>query len=189
MKLNEEQRKIGIKYNVMQLLMTDIHNKRYGELQKIYEALNLRSNNQLVNKLLEERNVGELFTHTVYADVLLVIADYLDSRLEIIDLVDLLYSKRCPRIKNMFIDWEHQYKSVGTIKNAKKFEMSYTENYYLHFLFYRSDVFEEPDKVLKGFDFEKDVVGKMVKVSKTSNELVRYLDVVVDENLKKIKRI
>ena len=156
MKLNEEQRKIGIKYNVMQLLMTDIHNKRYGELQKIYEALNLRSNNQLVNKLLEERNVGELFTHTVYADVLLVIADYLDSRLEIIDLVDLLYSKRCPRIKNMFIDWEHQYKNVGTIKNAKKFEMSYTENYYLHFLFYRSDVFEEPDKVLKGFDFEKD---------------------------------
>lgn len=92
MKLNEEQRKIGIKYNVMQLLMTDIHNKRYSELQKIYEALNLRSNNQLVNKLLEERNVGELFTHTVYADVLLVIADYLDSRLEIIDLVDLLYS-------------------------------------------------------------------------------------------------
>lgn len=156
MKLNEEQRKIGIKYNVMQLLMTDIHNKRYSELQKIYEALNLRSNNQLVNKLLEERNVGELFTHTVYADVLLVIADYLDSRLEIIDLVDLLYSKRCPRIKNMFIDWEHQYKSVGTIKNAKKFEMSYTENYYLHFLFYRSDVFEEPDKVLKGFDFEQD---------------------------------
>jgi len=156
MKLNEEQRKIGIKYNVMQLLMTDIHNKRYSELQKIYEALNLRNNDQLVNKLLEERNVGELFTHTVYADALLVIADYLDSRLEIIDLIDLLYAKRCPRIKKMFTDWEHQYKSIGTIKNAKKFEMSYTENYYLHFLFYRSDVFDEPDKILKGFDFEQD---------------------------------
>ena len=34
--------------------------------------------------------------------------------------------------------------------------MTYTENYYLHFLFYRSDVFTEPDKVLKGFDYEED---------------------------------
>ena len=142
MKLNEEQRKIGIKYNVMMLLMIDIHDKRYSELQKIYEALNLRNNNQLVNKLLQERNVGELFTHTVYADMLLVIADYLDSRLEIIDLVDLLYSKRYPRIKKMFTDWEHQYKSIGAIKNEKKHKVLQTEEYYLHFLFYRSDVFE-----------------------------------------------
>lgn len=156
MKLNEEQRKIGIKYNVMMLLMIDIHDKRYSELQKIYEALNLRNNNQLVNKLLQERNVGELFTHTVYADMLLVIADYLDSRLEIIDLVDLLYSKRYPRIKKMFTDWEHQYKSIGAIKNEKKHKVLQTEEYYLHFLFYRSDVFEEPDKVLKRFNFKRD---------------------------------
>ena len=39
-----------------------------------------------------------------------------------------------------------------------------------------------------GFDFEKDVVGKMVKVSKTSNELVRYLDVVVDGKFEEDKK-
>lgn len=156
MKLNEEQRKIGIKYNSMQLLSTDICNERYDELQKIYETLNLRSNDKLVNKLDVERNVGTFFTHMVYADVLLVIADYIDTRLEIADLVDLLYAKRCPKIKKMFVEWERQYASIGVIKYAKKFEMTPIENYYLHFLFYRSDVFTEPDRVLKGFDFEQD---------------------------------
>ena len=156
MKLSEEQRKIGIKYNIMQLLTVDIHNERYNELQKIYESLNLRSNTLLVNKLLVERNVSELFTHTVYMDALFVIADYLDSRPEIIDLVDILYAKRCPRIKNIFVDWEYQYKSAGIIKNAKSFKMALVESYYLNFLFYRSDVFEEPDQILKGFDFEQD---------------------------------
>lgn len=46
MKLTDEQRKIGIKYNIMQLLSTDIRNKRYNELQKIYESLNLRNNDK-----------------------------------------------------------------------------------------------------------------------------------------------
>ena len=150
------RKKIGIKYNVMQLLMTDMYNKRYNELQKIYEALNLRSNSQLVNKLSEERNVGELFTQTVYVDAILVIADYIDNRPEIIELADRLYAKRCPRIKNIFTEWECQYKSMGTIKNVKSSNISPTENYYLHFLFYKSEVFEEPDKVITGFDFEQD---------------------------------
>lgn len=39
MKLTDEQRKIGIKYNIMQLLSTDIRNKRYNELQKYMRAL------------------------------------------------------------------------------------------------------------------------------------------------------
>ena len=156
MKLTDEQRKIGIKYNIMQLLSTDIRNKRYNELQKIYESLNLRNNDKLVAKLSEERTLGALFTSIVYTDILFVIADYINDRQEIADLVDLLYAKRCPKIKKMFIDWETQYASMSAIKSVPKFKMTYTENYYLHFLFYRSDVFTEPDKVLKGFDYEED---------------------------------
>lgn len=40
-----------------------------------------------------------------------------------------------------------------------------------------------PDKTIwcyTGFDFEKDVMGKMCKDSKVAQELVNYLDVVVD---------
>lgn len=140
----------------MQLLSTDIRNNRYNELQKIYECLNLRSNDRLVNKLGEERTISAFFTHTIYMDILFIIADYIDSRVEIVELVDLLYAKRCPRIKKMFVEWESQYACIGAIKSAPKFEMTYTEKYYLHFLFYRSEVFTEPDKVLKGFDFEQD---------------------------------
>lgn len=140
----------------MQLLSTDIRNKRYNELQKIYESLNLRNNDKLVAKLSEERTLGALFTSIVYTDILFVIADYINDRQEIADLVDLLYAKRCPKIKKMFIDWETQYASMSAIKSVPKFKMTYTENYYLHFLFYRSDVFAEPDKVLKGFDYEED---------------------------------
>ena len=39
MELTEEQRKIGIKYNIMTLISLDIHNKRYTELQQMYEML------------------------------------------------------------------------------------------------------------------------------------------------------
>lgn len=39
-----------------------------------------------------------------------------------------------------------------------------------------------------GFDFEKDVIGKMAKENKTSNELVRYLDVVVDGKFEEDKK-
>ena len=93
MKLTDEQRKIGIKYNLMQLLSTDIRNKRYNELQKIYESLNLKSNDKLVAKLSEERTLGVLFTSIVYTDILFVIADYINDRPEIVDLADLLYAK------------------------------------------------------------------------------------------------
>ncbi len=156
MKLTDEQRKIGIKYNIMQLLSIDIRNNRYNELQKIYESLNLRNNDKLVNKLSEERTIGLFFTHSVYLDILFVIADYINERQEVADLVDLLYAKRCPKIKKIFTGWEMQYASTGNIKNAKNFKMSYTENFYLHFLFYRSDVFVEPDKIINGFDYEND---------------------------------
>lgn len=57
MELTEEQRKIGIKYNIMTLISLDIHNKRYTELQQMYEMLNLRTNDKLVNKLNEDRNI------------------------------------------------------------------------------------------------------------------------------------
>ena len=102
----------------MQLLSTDIRNKRYNELQKIYESLNLRNNDKLVAKLSEERTLGALFTSIIYTDILFVIADYINDRQEIADLVDLLYAKRCPKIKKMFIDWETQYASMSAIKSV-----------------------------------------------------------------------
>lgn len=119
MKLTDEQRKIGIKYNIMQLLSTDIRNKRYNELQKIYESLNLRNNDKLVAKLSEERTLGALFTSIVYTDILFVIADYINDRQEIADLVDLLYAKRCPKIKKMFTDWISSMFLWGLLKVQK----------------------------------------------------------------------
>lgn len=39
-----------------------------------------------------------------------------------------------------------------------------------------------------GYDFEKDVIGKMSKESKTSNELIKYFDVVVDGKFEEEKK-
>ena len=156
MKLTPDQRKIGMKYAIMSLLFIDIHNKRYDELQQIYETLNLKNNDRLVQKLGEERTIAEVFTRSIYMDAILVIADCIDDTPEIIELADLLYSKRCPYIKKTFTDWEKQYATTGTIKSAPKFNVTDTENHYLHFLFYKSEVFTEPDKILKDFDFEQD---------------------------------
>ena len=39
-----------------------------------------------------------------------------------------------------------------------------------------------------GYDFEKDVIGKMSKESQTSNELIKYFDVVVDGKFEEDKK-
>lgn len=154
--LTKEQRKIGIKYNIMMVLTTDIHNKRYDELQQLYEALNLRTNEKLLCKLDEKRNIGEVFTNMIYVDALLVIADYMEDRPEIVSLFETLYSKRFSRVYKIFDGWKRQYSFSGRITNSKKHNLSAGEIYFLHFLFYRSEVFTEPDRILKGFSFEND---------------------------------
>ena len=48
-----------------------------------------------------------------------------------------------------------------------------------------------PDKKIwcyTGFDFEKDVVGKMAKQSDTTKELLKYIDVVVDGKFEEEKK-
>lgn len=155
MKLTLEQRKIGIKYNMMIALATDIYHQRYTELQQLYEALNLKTNDKLVKKLNEERNIGDVFTATVYTDALLVIADYLDARTDIVELFDLLCEKRYPYIKKMFLEWENQYKKNGTIKKKNIKEVGIPRNY-LYFLFYKSETFLEPDQIIDGFNYKQD---------------------------------
>ena len=39
-----------------------------------------------------------------------------------------------------------------------------------------------------GFDFEKDVVGKMAKKNETTKELLQYLDVIVDGKFEEDKK-
>ena len=48
-----------------------------------------------------------------------------------------------------------------------------------------------PDKKIwcyTGFDFEKDVVGKMAKQSDTTKELLKYIDVIVDGKFEEDKK-
>ena len=48
-----------------------------------------------------------------------------------------------------------------------------------------------PDKKIwcyTGFDFEKDVVGKMAKKNETTKELLQYLDVIVDGKFEEDKK-
>ena len=48
-----------------------------------------------------------------------------------------------------------------------------------------------PDKKIwcyTGFDFEKDVVGKMAKQSETTKELLKYIDVMVDGKFEEDKK-
>ncbi len=48
-----------------------------------------------------------------------------------------------------------------------------------------------PDKKIwcyTGFDFEKDVVGKMAKQSETTKELLNYIDVIVDGKFEEEKK-
>ena len=89
MKLDDSQRMIGIKSTVLTIFRLDIWDKRYNELQQVYEALNLKTNSKLVNKLTlnEHRDIASFFTDTVYMDIAFVIDDCISTRTDIIELV------------------------------------------------------------------------------------------------------
>ena len=157
MKLSIEQRKIGMKYCILSTLSWDIFDKRYVELQQLYESLNLKNNKKLVDKLYEVRNIGLGFTETVYGDILLVVADYLIDRAELVDLFEKLYTKRFPHIIKVINDLENQYSKNGGFTHAPNIKLSMCEKYFFNFLIYKSEIFIEPDKLFRDFDYEKDV--------------------------------
>lgn len=156
MRLSAEQKRIGMKYNILSTLSWDISEKRYIELQQLYEALNFSDNSKLVAKLSEVRNIGLNFTEVIYNDILLVVADYIMDRGDLIDLFERMYSNRFPHVIKAFKDIEGQYHKNGLITHAPKMKFSVCENHFFNFLMYRSDVFEEPDKVFKEFNYERD---------------------------------
>lgn len=157
MVLNNEQRKIGIKYHAMSLLSYDIFKHRYTELQQLYESLNLKTNKKLVNKLNEERNIAFFFTESVYFDILLVIADYIVEKPDTLALFEELYSKRFPYIVNLYDKCEKAYKNQGFMPPQKLAEFTENEADFFLYLIYRSEVFPEPDKIFSIFDFNRDL--------------------------------
>lgn len=156
MELTIEQRKIGMKYHIMSLLSQDIIDKRYTELQQLYEALRFKDNKKLVEKLSEERNIPLPFTEIIYNDILLVIADYIMERSEILDLFETLYIKRYPHIQRLFSDIESQYKKHGSISYKKSLNYNNRESHFFYYFVYKSEIFKEPDKIFNGFNFKKD---------------------------------
>ena len=130
MKLDDSQRMIGIKSTVLTIFRLDIWDKRYNELQQVYEALNLKTNSKLVNKLTlnEHRDIASFFTDTVYMDIAFVIDDCISTRTDIIELVDSLYAKRFPSVKQYFGEMERQYalyKSATNLKAKKLLRIEY----------------------------------------------------------------
>lgn len=156
MKLSTEQRKIGMKYCILSTLSWDIFDKRYVELQQLYEALNFKNNKKLVDKLSETRNIGLGFTETIYQDILLVIADYIMDKVELVDLYEILYSKRFSHIVKIIHDLENQYSKNGGFTHVPNVKFGMSEKYFFNFLIYKSEVFIEPDKLFRDFDYEKD---------------------------------
>lgn len=158
MKLDDSQRMIGIKSTVLTIFRLDIWDKRYNELQQVYEALNLKTNSKLVNKLTlnEHRDIASFFTDTVYMDIAFVIDDCISTRTDIIELVDSLYAKRFPSVKQYFGEMERQYALYKSATNLKAKKLLRIEYEYIKFLAYKSKIIDEPERVINGFDFEED---------------------------------
>ena len=158
MKLDDSQRMIGIKSTVLTIFRLDIWDKRYNELQQVYEALNLKTKSKLVNKLTlnEHRDIASFFTDTVYMDIAFVIDDCISTRTDIIELVDSLYAKRFPSVKQYFGEMERQYALYKSATNLKAKKLLRIEYEYIKFLAYKSKIIDEPERVINGFDFEED---------------------------------
>ena len=159
MALSEEQKKKGAKFHALSLLTLDIFNNRFSELQQLYEALNLKDNQKILDKLDEDRNIGYDFTKMVYMDMILVIADYIDVRPEINDLFRSLYKKRFPHVAKIFNEIESNFKATGSVYVSKKLKFSISESHFFNYLAYLSDVIEDPEKHFTTLDYQEDIRG------------------------------
>ena len=90
--------------------------------------------------------------------------------------------------KEVLNDLDHEYISGLTLLGGEPLEPANQEGL-LPLVKKAKERF--PDKKIwcyTGFDFEKDVVGKMAKQSDTTKELLKYIDVVVDGKFEEDKK-
>lgn len=159
--ISKSQKITGMKLYMMNILSDDIRRKRYDELQKLYESLHLRTNQRLVQKMYDERNVAMLFTDMVYMDIMYIIADSIETNSEVAELFENLYKKRYPKVHQYVKLAEEQYKETGHLKKNITFETSQNAAYFFRFLIYKSDIIEEPTLLVKGLDCADD--ARMLK--------------------------
>lgn len=158
MKLTEEQKNNGMRYCVLRLISIDILHDRFIELQQMYEALNLKDNRKLIEKMHESRNVGTIFTKMIYTDMLLVIDDYLKINTKYFDLFEKLYDKRYPLSKKLFIEAESNYIKTGKpyVTRKKMPQISFEEKFLFNYYIYKSDDINDPE-VFPSFDYKTDM--------------------------------
>lgn len=159
MALSEEQKKKGAKFHALSLLTLDIFNNRFSELQQLYESLNLKDNQKILDKLDEDRNIGYDFTKMVYMDMILVIADYIDVRPEINDLFRSLYKKRFPYVAKIFNEIESNFKATGRVYLSKKLKFSVSESHFFYYLVYLSEAIVDPEKHFSTLNYQEDISG------------------------------
>lgn len=146
MVLTKEQKKLGRKYNILRIISNDIDNNRFAELQQLYEAANLGNNQKLLKQLYAKRNVGVSFLDMVYWDIMYVLVDEMMNNPAIEDLFRDLYAKRFSHIKELFTEVETSYVKNGQANTKKLAKSKSIEIFYLCYLIYDSEVFEDPDK-------------------------------------------
>lgn len=156
MELTREQKKLGRKYNILRILSNDIENKRFSELQQLYEAANLGNNQKLLKQLYAKRNVGVSFLDMVYWDIMHILVEEIMDNSSMEDLFRDLYAKRFPKIKEVFSEMESSYIEKGQASTNKLTKIRGIEVYYFCYLAYDSNVFSNPDK-FGIINFEKDM--------------------------------
>ena len=93
MKLTEEQRKLGRKSCILNILADDIKTKRFEDIQKLCESANIR-NQELVNQLTKDRNIGHSFVDMIYFDLIMILVEKIMASSELEDVFQKLYEVR-----------------------------------------------------------------------------------------------
>lgn len=148
--MNQWERIQCIRYTVLSILTEDIMNERYGELQKLCENLKI-NNKMLLNRFYSKRTIGFSFTNMIFYDMAYVVADKIIDSKEAMDLFKLLYSKRFPKIYNMYTNMENNIENI----KLTRMRLDANEVLYFNYLIYSSEIFE-PEQ-FPHMDYEKDL--------------------------------
>lgn len=171
--LTKEQRKLGRQSKVLNILFKDALNKKFSELQQLYDAAGI-NNQRLIEKLYSERCISTTHLNIIYNDIALVLAEDIVENESLASLFRELYCKRYPRVEEIYSEIEVGYLQASqnheNWRYSKKVNFNSEEASLLDYLIYSSENITEPDK-LNLINFQRDI------------QLMQYVYYQTDKNL------
>lgn len=152
--LNKQQMKRGKSLAILSLFISDIKNKDYSVLQKMYECAGIQ-NGDIIPMLYSDRMLSSDFEQQIYIDIAYVVKDRIISSKELNAVFIEYYKKRYPGVFDVYQKITQLYIQNRYSKQKYSKSIEYGISFY-KYLIYDSLILEEVDDFIFSIDYLQD---------------------------------